>query len=380
VNKKLKIFTIRFFYVFLPLIALVALGASSYLWYKALTPEPERISLISESRVSPHAFSTDLERNLQAVLEKFGITENNIKSKKPETFKDEIGLIYIINIPEKVSLTLINLKITTMVEEMGGQVFLGKEGSGGRTLTLGLGAGKTRTDIVIFRKSRDLATIILPKVAVIIDDLGIKSVELAHRLCDIKQVLTIAVLPFQRYTSKVVDLARETKTPYILHMPMEPKSKDANPGKGALFAGDDRATVEKKLARAFKSVDKAEGLNNHMGSKATEDDRTMEYVMDYLHNNDNFFLDSKTSGKSVGYPVSQKNGVRGAVITGYIDVEDDKEYIEKRLEILIKHAEQNGYAIILGHDRPNTVSVLEKKLPEYEEKGIQFVRVSDLVY
>ncbi|MFC1528608.1 divergent polysaccharide deacetylase family protein, partial [Candidatus Latescibacterota bacterium] len=137
---------------------------------------------------------------------------------------------------------------------------------------------------------------------------------------------------------------------------------------------------ERKLIRAFKSVDNAEGLNNHMGSKATEDTRTMEYVMEYLHENNIFFLDSQTSRESAGYSISQKKGVRGAVITGYIDVEDKKEYIEKRLDILIQHAEENGSAIILGHDRPNTISVLEKKLPEYEGQGIQFVRVSDLVY
>jgi len=365
-------------YIVAPLIAVVALGASLFLWYRALTVEKERITLPEPFRVSPRAFSAGLKGNLRMTLREFGIGEKDIESRTPEPPVDGMGRIYTVRVPRNVSLTLLNQRITRMVREMGGDVIRGIEGSSGRRLALTLGVGRTPTDVVVLRKVPRVAAR-KARVAVIIDDLGIKSVDLARRLCNLDQTVTLAVLPFQKHTREVVELAERTDTPYMLHMPMEPKSKKADPGEGAIRFGDDEETVRKKLGRAFRSVSGARGLNNHMGSRVTEDMRTMEYVMGYLREKDYFFVDSRTSRASVGYRVSQKSGVRGAAISGYIDVEDEQSAIEKRLDELAQYAFKNGFAIILGHDRPNTVEVLERKLPALEKKGITFVKVSDLV-
>ena len=42
------------------------------------------------------------------------------------------------------------------------------------------------------------------------------------------------------------------------------------------------------------------GFNNHMGSKFTEDERLMKVVIDTAKQRGVFFLDSKTTAKSVG--------------------------------------------------------------------------------
>lgn len=378
-NKNIKTFCIRFLFVFLPLLAIIASGASLYLWYKVLTPEAERISLKPPSQISPYAFSAGLDENLRNVLKEFKIGDEAIKSRKADTFQDQINMIYTVSVPENVSLTLLNLRITVMTRETGGRVINGVEGSKGQTLTLTVGVGKNSTDIIILRKVRGIVTRIV-KVAVIVDDLGIKDPELAKRLCNLEQVLTLAILPFQRHTTRIVDLARQTDTPYILHMPMEPSSDKVDPGEGAIFIRDDENTVRKKIERAFRSVKGAEGLNNHMGSKTTEDVRSMERVMKFLHDNNYFFIDSQTSRESKGYSISQNLGVRSTMISGYIDVTDEKASIEKRLNELSDLALEKGSAIILCHDRPNTVDVLEMMLPQLQEKGITFVKVSDLIH
>ena len=369
----------RLFYgIIAPLIAVIALGASSYLWYKALVPETERITIPQPFRTSPNAFTAGLEGNLLAALGEFGIPEDNVRKREADTFQDNIRFVYTVSTPGNISLTILNLRITRMVEEMGGDLLRGVEGSGGRTLTLTLGVGDTPTDIVVLKKVTGVVAKKV-KVAVIIDDLGIKSLDLAKRLCDLDQVVTLAVLPFQRYTADVIKIAEKTGTPYILHMPMEPKSDEVNPGEGAILIKDEEDEVRKKLEHAFRSVPGAHGLNNHMGSKTTEDERIMEYMMAYLREKDYFFVDSQTSRKSAGYPISQKSGVRAAMISGYIDVQDEQSAIEAKLDKLAQQALDNGSAIILGHDRPATIEVLEKKLPELQDKGISFVRVSDLV-
>ena len=80
-----------------------------------------------------------------------------------------------------------------------------------------------------------------------------------------------------------------------------------------------------------------------------------------------------------GYPLSQKAGVKSAVLTSYLDVEDDPAFIENRLEELAERALEEGLVIAIGHCRPNTADVLERNLPEIEERGITFVRLADVV-
>jgi len=312
-------------------------------------------------------------------LSEFGIEDKDIDSRKPVFPEDTIKHIYRVNIPENASLSLFNLRITTMVEKIGGTVFRGIEGSGGSLLTLTVGAVKTPTDLIILRKKRGFKPR-TAKIAIIVDDLGIKNLDQAKRFCSLEQIVTFSILPYQKNTSEVVELALNTDTPYILHMPMEPKSRKANPGKGAIFTSDDETLIYEKLKRAFKDVKGARGLNNHMGSKATEDIRIMEFVTKYLNENNYFFIDSQTSRNSKGYDVSCRNGVKTAKMSGFIDAVNDKTNIEKRLDELSDFAFEQGSAIIICHNRLNTIEVLEKKLPELHKKGIRFIKVTDLVH
>lgn len=361
-----------------PLIALTALGASSYLWYKALVPEASRMEIRPPFQASKEVFSAGLKGNLAVAMADFNIGEKDIKARPADEFEDQINTIYTITIPSNLSLTLVNLRITRMVHAMGGNVIRGLESNDKGSLSLTLGVGKKATDIVIIKK-RSGVTVKTTRIAIVIDDLGIKDIDLARRLCALDRDITLAILPFQRHTSEIVRLAHSTQTPYILHMPMEPKSDEVNPGKGAILVSDNDSDIKKKLDRAFDDVDGARGLNNHMGSKATEDPRVMECLMKYLGTKTCFFLDSQTSRESVGFGISRKVKIPGAKITGYIDAVDQKEEIEKRLDDFTKFALENGTAIILGHDRPLTVEILERKLPEMEQAGITFVPLTDLI-
>ena len=378
-SEKLKKSMLLYIYIFLPLIAFILLGVSSYLWYKVLKPEAVKIQELTPSRISPEVFSLGLEANLLKVLSDYGIEKKNIKVSEADSSLNDINKIYNVRIPENASLSLLNFMISTMLHEMGGLVFQGIESSDGKTLTIKVGAGRIPTDFIILRKIGGIKTT-KAKMAVIVDDLGIRSLDLAKRLCNLNMDLTLSILPFQHHTSEVVDLARETGTSYILHMPMEPKSMNANPGEGAIYISDVESEIREKLTQAFKSVRGAQGVNNHMGSKVTEDVRAMEIVMKYFNENDYFFVDSQTSRNSKAYNLSQKLGVKSAKLYSYIDVEDDKDFINKRLDDLAEAAFDEGLIVAICHNRPNTVEVLEKKLPELEERGIKFVNVSDIVH
>ena len=370
---------VKILYILLPLTACTALGGSLYLWHRALKPEALNVRYIIPLRVSAQAFSLRLESNLLEALSDYEIDSDDIKIRKADKTYGILNNIYTIGIPENNSLTLLNYEITAMAGQIGGKVFQGIEDSKGRTLTLKVGAGKTPTDLIIIRKIKGIK-VAAAKMAIIVDDLGIKKLDLARRLCNLDQVVTLSILPFQHRTAEVVELARETGTPYMLHMPMEPKSARANPGEGAIYVNDIETDIIDKLKRAFKNVNGANGFNNHMGSKATEDLRTMEIVMKYLKDNNYFFIDSQTSRNSRGYYLSQKKGVKSAKLYSFLDVEDDKDFIIKRLDELAEAAIENGFVVTICHNRQTTVEVLEEKLPEREERGIKCVKITDIVH
>jgi uncharacterized protein len=359
--------------------ALVAVGIAGYRWYRILSHDSVPTApLFTISTTSPGEFSSDLASILENVVKPLGIDLKAIATRPADDADGSINSVYTVQVPKNLSLTLVNFHLTTAVRERGGEIMRGIEGKGGRSVTLTLGVRSRPTDIVILQRHRvELAR--KPRIAIIVDDLGIKDLKYARRLCVLEQTVTLAVLPFQRYTEEIVRLARDTDTPYILHMPMEPTSAGANPGEGALMVDDDPDTVKRKLARAFASVPGVHGINNHMGSRATEDIRIMDAVMAYLAVERHFFIDSRTSNNTEGYAASQRAGVQSAKINGYIDVEADTAFIEGRIEELAQEAKLHGSAILLGHDRPTTVEVLERKLPELAARGFIFVPVSELV-
>ena len=377
-DERHKKIIITVLYILLPLTAFIGLGVSSYLWYRFLKPEAVKIKTYIPLRISPEAFSSGFKENLSVALSEYGIEKENIYISDADPSLRDIQKVYNVKVPENTSLTLLNAGIHEIVHEMGGDVFQGVESSDGKTLTIKVGVAGIPTDVIILKRISGIKAA-KAKMAIIVDDLGFRKVDLAERLCRLKQVVTLAILPFQHHTEDIIDIAVETETPYMLHMPMEPKSSNSDPGTGAIYVKDAESTILDKLEKAFKNVRGAQGLNNHMGSKATEDVRIMEIVMKYLNDNNYFFVDSQTSRKSRAYSLSQKLGVKSAILYSYIDVEDDKAFITRRLDDLAEAAFEKGIIVTICHDRPNTVDVLEKKLPELEERGIKFVKITDIV-
>ena len=116
-----------------------------------------------------------------------------------------------------------------------------------------------------------------------------------------------------------------------------------------------------------------------MGSKFTEDRRAMSDIMKVLAEHDLFFLDSKTTAKSVGQEVAKTYGVDYATRHVFLDNNNDKAYILGQLRATEKIAKKNGYAVAIGHPKSQTYVALKEWLPTLEEKGIKLVPMSEIV-
>ena len=215
------------------------------------------------------------------------------------------------------------------------------------------------------------------RVALVIDDLG-TTVEELRPLLGLGVPVSYSVLPYQEQTPEVVAELRKRGAEILLHMPMEPKNGE-NPGPGALLGGMSDAEIEDKTVAALKAVPGAVGVNNHMGSKLSEEEGPMKAVLRILAGRGLFFLDSRTSAETVGYKVARELGIPAAERQVFLDGDPTPQAIEKQFQRLLDLARTHGAAIAIGHPHPETLAALEREVPKAKAEGYEFVPVSYLL-
>lgn len=218
----------------------------------------------------------------------------------------------------------------------------------------------------------------LPILAIIIDDIG--NNKRFKGLIDIGAPLTLAVLPFTPYAKEAATMGNAAGLEIILHLPMEPNDYPTNnPGKGALLTTMDKSTLLSQLKADLEAVPHITGANNHMGSKFTEYAGGMYHVLVELKKRELFFIDSKTSTKSVAFSQARTIGIKTAERSIFLDNKQSEEAIAKQLAKAIGAAKTKGAAIAIGHPYRETVEVLKNILPTIEEKGVQLVIASRII-
>jgi hypothetical protein len=217
-----------------------------------------------------------------------------------------------------------------------------------------------------------------PEVAIIVDDLGYQK-EIAERILNLNYPITISVLPFLSHSQSVAQMGKEKGMTVLLHLPMEPHNSSVNPGKGAIFSTMSEEDIRNKVSSNLLSFPDIDGVNNHMGSKITENEEIMRIVLTEIKKRGIFFVDSMTSPNSIGYRLSKEMGIKTAYRSVFLDNEKDIDYIRNQVNLLKEYAIRNGSAIAIGHPYCNTVEVLNEMDVLLESEGIEIVKLEELL-
>ncbi len=218
---------------------------------------------------------------------------------------------------------------------------------------------------------------ILPKVAIIIDDMGYDEA-IGEQLLTFPIELTYSFLPFAPYTKKLERLAHRAGKTVFLHLPLEPKNSAFNPGPGALYLQDSPETQREKFAKSLQEVPHAIGVNNHMGSAFTEDKPAMINIIQEIKDRSLMFVDSFTASRSVGLQVARQAAVKSIGRNVFLDNVLDEEKICDQLEQLVIISEKNGRAIGIGHPHRVTVNAVAKCGEKYLTR-VQYVGVREVL-
>ena len=181
----------------------------------------------------------------------------------------------------------------------------------------------------------------------IIDDAGY-NLEKLKPFLDFPGDITIAVLPGLPYSKQSAELALKKGKKIILHQPME-STNNNNTGPHAIKSGMEENEIIEILEHNINSIPGIVGINNHMGSAITADERIIKIILEYLYNNNLFFIDSRTTHDSICKKVAANSGYAIMERDVFLDNTDEKKAIMESINAGKSIAKKKGYAVMIGH-------------------------------
>ncbi|KAF0218306.1 MAG: hypothetical protein FD174_3059 [Geobacteraceae bacterium] len=216
-------------------------------------------------------------------------------------------------------------------------------------------------------------------VAIIVDDMG-SNIQEARALMGINVPITFSLIPGLPKVKEVAEAAHGKGVQVMVHMPMEPKGyPQQRMEKSGLLLGQENEEIKRRVRGYLQTIPHAVGANNHMGSQFTEDEEKMGAVFNVLKERGFFFIDSRTSPKSVGYALARAVGIETASRNVFLDNDQQVGAVKAQLGQLAGMARKRGSAIGICHPHRATIQALAAELPVLQKEGITFVYASELV-
>jgi len=311
-----------------------------------------------------------------------GLSRRDIEPER--TTQDGVDLrSYRLQAPAHLTPTQCNIRIQKAAATVGAQVLRAEElhdRQGAVVLQLGFGDRLThRIAVLPQRRLEPIAKgATRPRVVLVIDDLGHQLNRQVQEIFEWGVPVTVAVLPELAASRACFEAARKAGTPALLHLPME-SSQGLDEGPSLLEVGMQQIEIEALIVRYQRIYGDFPGVNNHMGSLATEDRPTMDALAAVLAKHDLYFFDSLTSPNSVAHAAARDQGVWSVRNDLFLDhrTTEMADVAESAME-LADLARKTGLAIGIAHARPYTLQALRAMLPRLAAEGIEFITIEEL--
>ncbi|MCR6546638.1 divergent polysaccharide deacetylase family protein [Dehalobacterium formicoaceticum] len=221
------------------------------------------------------------------------------------------------------------------------------------------------------------------KVAIVIDDFGQFNQSGIEEMMSIRKPLTFAVMPNLEFSQIAANKGAKSGFEIIVHLPMEPKKgKSSWLGPGAIVSTMNTNQIKHRASLDLAAIPGAIGFNNHMGSLICSNENLIRPVLEAAKEKNFFVLDSGTDEHSLIIPLAHQMKIPCVKRDIFLDNDKSISHIKKQLDLLADRALTNGGAIGIGHvglGGEKTAQALQEMIPIMENKGIEFVYLSELV-
>ena len=218
------------------------------------------------------------------------------------------------------------------------------------------------------------------QVALIMDDMG-NSMETLQALIDLGRPVTVSVLPYSVHAAETARVARANGLEVLLHLPLESVNNHeamANT-EGMIVATMTEPAIVAAFEASYDRVPFVSGTNNHMGSRFTAEPDLMRAILRPIKERGLFFVDSRTTARTVALDEARKMGVLSASRDVFLDADEDRGRIRGRLIELFQKARKKGRAVGICHPFPETLAVLKSTFALLDSYNLEAVPVSKLV-
>lgn len=214
--------------------------------------------------------------------------------------------------------------------------------------------------------------------SIIIDDLG-NNIDRGKSVIEFPAAVTLAILPQTSYARTLATLAYKNNKEVMLHLPMQ-SIENHNHSPGTLNLHMTREEFLSALSKNIDSVPHISGINNHMGSLLTMHPGHMNWLMNEISSiGDLYFVDSRTSSKTVAGTIATENNVPSINRDIFLDPDYKPETIANQFKYFLETVNRQGYAIAIAHPHPLTLQFIKDHLEVLEQHGIELVSVSQLI-
>ncbi len=214
-------------------------------------------------------------------------------------------------------------------------------------------------------------------IAIIIDDMG-HSRQRGMAAIDLPAPLTYAIIPDTRHSTRLARYAHDIGKEVMIHLPMA--NTRSQPMSNIALTGElDHAAYSEVIDRALARVPFAKGLNNHMGSQLTQEPRAMGQLMKSMQEHGMFFVDSRTTPKTIAKTIAAQHNLKSASRDVFLDNSRTLHDIDRQFRKLLELARTRRTAIAIGHPYPETLDYLALALPKLKAENIRIIPVSDMI-
>ena len=212
-------------------------------------------------------------------------------------------------------------------------------------------------------------------ITLILDDVGY-DIPALRRILNLSVPVAIAVIPDAPYAAESAELAHQAGQVVMLHLPMEPSTEKYRKSMSAAFLHE-KMSMAQLRATFHSNLDKVpyvEGVNNHMGSYLTELEEPMRGVMQLCYEQGLFFVDSKTSAKSVAADAAQTAGIAWASRQIFLDHDIDEAAMLKAWQRARRCVDKGQRCVVIAHPHRETLMFLEKYLSRQDASSMVSVK------
>ncbi|MDX8406251.1 MAG: divergent polysaccharide deacetylase family protein [Mariprofundus sp.] len=209
-------------------------------------------------------------------------------------------------------------------------------------------------------------------ISLIIDDVGYDLPAL-RRILALNVPVAISIIPDTPHARQAARMAHKAKQMVMLHLPMQPESEkySRNMGPAFLHTGMNQTQLRTTFMQDLAMIPYVKGVNNHMGSALTQLEQPMRWVMQLCMQQGLFFIDSKTSAKSVADDIAAEMGLSHASRQFFLDNDLNQQALMHAWEKVRNCARRGDSCIIIAHPHPETVVFLERHLSDEDRALMQ---------